>query len=283
MGKSDCAGITQRALYASLLSIVASALMLFGTTFAWFTANTASAVSTLTAASFDAAISDDSFGAGEHTVTLRRIGEGAAPGFCRFTLTMTGSYTETTAVTYSNGSVQEGDSVEKALSDVQVCYAEFSGGIDRITFTLRLIGDSSATITDAAAFWGSHPGAGGTVLRSRSAQAAATEITDGMTIDFGMDDQTVDVPATQEQEDALAAENAPVAEEDAPATDVADEPIEPTEAAEQTAPTDNTENDDSEDDDHGQDDTDSAGAGSGEDADPAPDGADGDGGGDAEG
>lgn len=287
---------TQRALYTSLLSIVACALMLFGTTFAWFTANTASGVNTLIAANFDVEVSGTSFDTGSHTVTLTRRGGGSAPGYCQFTLTMEGEYLETTTVTYSDGSTQQGEPAVQTLHETQTCRANFSEGVETISFTLNLT-SATASITDLSSSWGSYSGEGGMLLRGRAPRPTETEVTDGMTFDFGMDDQEVELPATEEQEAELAAAKAQEAAERESAEKAAaelaaaeansNEPAEtpngeespqtPNEAesTQQTAPeqsNENSENEDSEEQNNDADDTDDSGAGDPDHADPDGDG-----------
>ena len=220
----------RRALYSSLFSIVACAIMLFGTTFAWFTANRTSGVNTMTAANFDVEITEDNdaladtLSAGEHTITLTRTGGGTSPGYCRFTLTLSGSYNSTENVVYSDGT--PGDSTEHIveLSETKNCYANFSGDADEsVSFTLNLT-NANASISDITASWGSNDGSNdtGAVVRRRARlltaapQPETVEITDGLSIDFGMEDQTVEVPASEEQEaEKAAAEEAAKAAEEA--------------------------------------------------------------------
>lgn len=200
---------TQRAIYTCMLSIVACAMMLFGTTFAWFTENAESGLNTAQAVNFNVTISQTEFNtSGSHDVTLTRIGGGTSPGYCRFTLTLTGSYTDTQTVTYSDGT--QGDTMNQAvdLSVTKNCYANFSDEVDQtISFRLNLT-NAAASISNVTASWGSTTGDSGGVLL-RGARPETVEITDGMSIDFGMEDQTSTVPASAEQEaEKLAAEEA---------------------------------------------------------------------------
>ena len=212
---------TRRALYLSLLSIVFCAVLLFGATYAWFTANTSSGVVTMTAANFDVEVlPQTSFGAGEHTVTLQRTGEGSAPGYCVFTLNVTGSYTITTGTVTTITDAETGETKTEDLTTTETVedsgthtyYAVFNGTNDTVTFTLTLSNGYTATVEKGSVSWGSYGSGDGTGIRvmavRRTAASFVSELTDGAELSFGHEDEdlsttetvTIEAPETTESE-----------------------------------------------------------------------------------
>ena len=211
MNQQENAALTERAarraLYSSLFSIVACAMMLFGTTFAWFTANQTSGVNTMTAANFDVSVTvdengtPDSIAAGTHTVKLTRTGGGTAPGYCVIKLAYTGTYdVKSGTVTYTTDQATNATTVEDLTVTEQQqdrgekkYYAEFDGTIGSVSFTVDLMQNYTAEITAETVSWGEYPNptpnaATPVKLMARRTFSAApqptvTQITDGAVLD----------------------------------------------------------------------------------------------------
>ena len=173
----------RRALYSSLFSIVACALMLFGTTYAWFTMNSSSDPARLEAERFDVTVTatkDDSTTTlatnsviataeetvvtGEatphpYTIKFARTGEGAALGHCAITIKFDSVVTDT-SVTYTYDP-QTGDQVASESANVtqssqtRTFYTLFSGDTTTASFTLNL-SNCAATVTGIDVSWGGY-------------------------------------------------------------------------------------------------------------------------------
>ena len=236
MNQQENAALTERAarraLYSSLFSIVACAMMLFGTTFAWFTANQTSGVNTMTAANFDVSITEgdnalaDPLSAGEHTITLARLGGGTAPGYCVIKLAYTGSYTIKTGTitnttdTEGNTTTTDGTTIETVTDGSErTYYAVFDGDRNSVSFSVKLMENYEATITKETISWGEYPPTGvePTPVKlmarrtfSAAPQPTVTQITDGDVLDtIGHEDVedikietiTIEEPAAEQAEE----------------------------------------------------------------------------------
>ena len=235
MNQQENAALTERAarraLYSSLFSIVACAMMLFGTTFAWFTANQTSGVNTMTAANFDVSITEgdnalaDPLSAGEHTITLARLGGGTAPGYCVIKLAYTGSYTIRTGTitnttdTEGNTTTTDGTTIETVTDgSARTYYAVFDGDRNSVSFSVELMENYKATITKETVSWGEYPTTNAATpmklmaRRTFSAppQPTVTQITDGDVLDtIGHEDVedikietiTIEEPAAEQAEE----------------------------------------------------------------------------------
>jgi len=217
----------RRALYSSLFSIVACAIMLFGTTFAWFTANQTSGVNTMTAANFDVSITEGNvpltyqLSDGGHTITLKRTG-GTAPGYCVIKLEYTGSYTIKTGTitnttdTEGNTTTTDGTTIETVTEGgARTYYAVFNEDAGSVSFSFSLTGDYTATISKETVSWGKYPAANAVRLMARRTFSAApqptvTQITDGAVLDtIGHEDVedikietiTIEEPAAEQAEE----------------------------------------------------------------------------------
>lgn len=279
---------TQRALYTSMLSIVACAMMLFGATFAWFTMSTSSDASTLLAQDFDVTVKLDGeeitnlCGITEtHTVKLTRT-EGSAPGYCLLTLNYTGIYQQTsgTITYYTNGTEVENLTTTETVQDSgsRACYAVFDGTNESVTFTLSMNEAYIADIVINNVSWGEYNAGGGMRLRMRSVSGGADTpemLIDGETvIDLVHADEDlssieyVQPNLTEMAEDEIAAllESGVITEEDvaalAPAADPKEEQNVGTGSAE---PTDNTQTTMNGDNNDGENDNDNADTGTGND------------------
>ena len=173
MNQQENAALTERAarraLYSSLFSIVACAIMLFGTTFAWFTANQTSGVNTMTAANFDVSITDaPSDDGATHTVTLARLGGGTAPGYCEFKLNYAGEYTVTSGTittTVDENGAQTGDtsnettSTPEHYSGAKDFYVVFANGTNNQSVTFRFSNQNVSTVSfdKTKVSWGEYP------------------------------------------------------------------------------------------------------------------------------
>ena len=122
----------RRALYSCLFSIVVCAVMLFGTTFAWFTANRTSGVNTMTAANFDVSnvsiTGPDSGSNGSGSYTVSRDG-GSSAWYCVVAVDYDGDYeyNETVVVPAQGTENGEGDVQESTTTEAH-SYADRDTG-----------------------------------------------------------------------------------------------------------------------------------------------------------
>ena len=172
---------TQRALYTCMLSVIACALMLFGTTYAWFTMNSSSDPARLEAERFDVTVTvnndntnlssggviataEQTEVTGEatphpYTIKFARTGEGAALGHCAITIKFDSVVTNT-SVTYTYDP-QTGDQVASESANVtqssqtRTFYTLFSGDTTTASFTLNL-SNCAATVQSIDVSWGGY-------------------------------------------------------------------------------------------------------------------------------
>lgn len=205
---------TQRALYTSMISIVACAMMLFGATFAWFTMSTSSDASTLLAQDFDVTVTvndgteplaagdviattaqtvvDEGESPHNYMIAFARTGGGAAAGHCAITIRFDSVTTNTNvSVSYdpeTGARIENADAQVTNESQTRTFYTRLAGETTGASFTLNLR-NCDARVQSIDVSWGDYQPAEGSIgVKSRGLLRAAPQTPS--TIEISGDDMS---------------------------------------------------------------------------------------------